>query len=70
VIDSQRIRTDPRRSLHHSAIGLAQQKLELLTVEGLPIQITDRRLRAAIAFSDKLKIGFELLGEANDLERF
>jgi hypothetical protein len=28
----------------------------------LPVQIADIRLRASIAFSDKLKIGFNLLG--------
>lgn len=28
----------------------------------LPVQIADMRLRASIAFSDKLKIGFNLLG--------
>ena len=36
----------------------------------LPIQIADRRLRAAIAFSDKLKIGFNLLGRQSIFSAF
>jgi hypothetical protein len=36
----------------------------------LPIQIADRRLRASIAFSDKLKIGFNLLGRQTIFSAF
>jgi hypothetical protein len=36
----------------------------------LPVQIADIRLRASIAFSDKLKIGFNLLGRQTIFSAF
>jgi hypothetical protein len=36
----------------------------------LPVQIADMRLRASIAFSDKLKIGFNMLGRQTIFSAF
>ena len=52
----------PREQAQTKMLKAADGNVILAFLFRLPVQIADIRLRASIAFSDKLKIGFNLLG--------
>jgi hypothetical protein len=60
----------PKEQAQTKTLKAADENLIPAYLFRLPVQIADIRLRATIAFSDKLKIGFNLLGRQTIFNAF
>lgn len=60
----------PRERAQSRMLKAANRNLIPAYLFRLPVQIADMRLRAAIAFSDKLRVGFNLLGRQTIFSAF